>query len=67
MRESFENAIVSLAAIGGSTNAVVHLLAIAGRIGVPLSLADFDVIGSRAPFLLNLQPSGKYLMEVRWL
>jgi dihydroxy-acid dehydratase len=51
------------AAIGGSTNAVIHLLAIAGRIGVPLKLEDWDKIGSELPCLLNLQPSGKYLME----
>ena len=62
-KASFENAIVALAAIGGSTNAVVHLLAIAGRLGVDLTLDDFDVIGSRIPLLVNLQPSGKYLME----
>lgn len=62
-KESFENAIIVLAAIGGSTNAVVHLLAIAGRLGVELSLDDFDRIGSRIPLLVNLQPSGKYLME----
>ena len=62
-KESFENAIIVLAAIGGSTNAVVHLLAIAGRLGVELSLDDFDRIGSRIPLLVNLQPSGTYLME----
>ena len=62
-RASFENAIVALAAIGGSTNAVVHLLAIAGRLGVDLTLDDFDHIGSQIPLLVNLQPSGKYLME----
>ncbi|MFM8405431.1 MAG: dihydroxy-acid dehydratase, partial [Actinomycetota bacterium] len=62
-RDSFENAILALAAVGGSTNAVIHLLAIAGRLGVPLDLADFDRIGSRIPLLANLQPSGKYLME----
>ena len=62
-KASFENAIVALAAIGGSTNAVVHLLAIAGRLGVDLCLDDFDFIGSRIPLLVNLQPSGKYLME----
>lgn len=62
-RASFENAIVALAAVGGSTNAVVHLLAIAGRLGVTLSLEDFDHIGSHIPLLVNLQPSGKYLME----
>lgn len=63
IKESFENAIIVLAAIGGSTNAVVHLLAIAGRLGVKLSLDDFDRVGSRIPLLVNLQPSGKYLME----
>ncbi|MFN2461428.1 MAG: IlvD/Edd family dehydratase [Candidatus Velthaea sp.] len=62
-REAFENAIRVTAAIGGSTNAVVHLLAIAGRAGVPLSLEDFDRIGHGVPLLVNLQPSGKYLME----
>ena len=60
---SFRNAIVALAALGGSTNAVVHLLAIAGRLGVPLTLQDFDRIGSDVPLLVNLQPSGTYLME----
>jgi dihydroxy-acid dehydratase len=62
-KASFENAILTLASIGGSTNAVVHLLAIAGRLGVTLTLDDFDRIGSRTPLLVNLQPSGKYLME----
>jgi dihydroxy-acid dehydratase len=62
-REAFENAIRTLAAIGGSTNAVIHLIAIAGRIGVPLSVDDFDRLGSELPCLVNLQPSGKYLME----
>ncbi|MFM8350215.1 MAG: dihydroxy-acid dehydratase [Actinomycetales bacterium] len=60
---SFRNAIVALAAVGGSTNAVLHLLAIAGRAGVPLSLADFDSIGAGVPLLANLQPAGQYLME----
>jgi len=60
---SFENAIITLASIGGSTNAVVHLLAIAGRLGVDLTLDDFDRVGSRIPLLVNLQPAGKYLME----
>ncbi|HEY1484695.1 MAG TPA: dihydroxy-acid dehydratase, partial [Micromonosporaceae bacterium] len=60
---SFRNAIVALAAIGGSTNAVVHLLAIAGRLGVPLSLSDFDRIGSGVPLLVDLQPAGRHLME----
>ena len=62
-REAFENAIRTLAAIGGSTNAVIHLIAIAGRIGVPLSVDDFDVLASELPCLVNLQPSGQYLME----
>ncbi|GAB3246931.1 IlvD/Edd family dehydratase [Chitinimonas naiadis] len=62
-REAFENAIRINAAIGGSTNAVVHLLAIAGRMGIPLDLADFDRLGAEIPCLVNLQPSGKYLME----
>jgi dihydroxy-acid dehydratase len=60
---SFRNAIVALAALGGSTNAVVHLLAIAGRLGVPLTLDDFDRIGADVPLLVDLQPAGKYLME----
>jgi len=60
---SFHNAIVALAATGGSTNAVVHLLAIAGRLGVPLTLADFDRVGAGVPMLVDLQPSGRYLME----
>ncbi|MFL6125629.1 dihydroxy-acid dehydratase [Actinophytocola sp.] len=62
-RESFLNAIVALAAIGGSTNAVVHLLAIAGRVGVDLSLDDFDRTGSGVPLLVDLQPAGKHLMD----
>jgi dihydroxy-acid dehydratase len=62
-REAFENAIRTLAAIGGSTNAVVHLLAIAGRIGVPLSLADFDRLGRDVHCLVDLMPSGRFLME----
>jgi dihydroxy-acid dehydratase len=60
---AFRNAIVALGAIGGSTNAVVHLLAIAGRAGVELTLEDFDEIGSRLPLLVNLQPAGAHLME----
>ncbi|NDA61278.1 MAG: dihydroxy-acid dehydratase [Chitinophagia bacterium] len=62
-RKAFENAIVVNAGIGGSTNFIIHLLAIAGRMGVPLELDDFDVIGSHIPLLANLKPSGKYLME----
>src|ERR1700749_5068164 len=60
---SFHNAIVALAALGGSTNAVVHLLAIAGRLDIPLTLDDFDRIGSEVPLLVNLQPAGQFLME----
>ncbi|MCX6264438.1 MAG: dihydroxy-acid dehydratase [Bacteroidetes bacterium] len=62
-REAFENAIMVNAGVGGSTNLIIHLLAIAGRIGVPLTLDDFDKIGSAIPLLANLKPSGKYLME----
>ncbi|WP_028645526.1 IlvD/Edd family dehydratase [Nocardioides sp. URHA0020] len=62
-RGSFLNAIVALAAVGGSTNAVVHLLAIAGRLGVELTQDDFDRTGADVPLLVNLQPAGQYLME----
>jgi dihydroxy-acid dehydratase len=61
-RESFENAILANAAVGGSTNAVIHLLAIAGRVGIDLSLSDFE-LGGEIPLLVNCMPSGKYLME----
>ena len=62
-KASFHNAIVALAAIGGSTNAVVHLLAIAGRLGIDLTIDDFDRIGADVPLLVNLQPAGRYLMD----
>ncbi|MSV87084.1 MAG: dihydroxy-acid dehydratase, partial [Actinobacteria bacterium] len=62
-KASFINAIITLAGIGGSTNAVVHLLAIAGRLGVDLTLDDFDKYGAHIPLLVNLQPAGTYLME----
>jgi L-arabonate dehydrase len=62
-RAAFENAIITNAGLGGSTNAVVHLLAIAGRLGVPLTLADWDRLGRDVPCLANLVPSGRYLME----
>jgi len=62
-RAAFENAIRVVGAIGGSTNAVIHLLAIAGRLGVELSLDDWDRLGRGVPCLVNLMPSGKYLME----
>ncbi len=62
-REAFENAIKVNAAVGGSSNFIIHLLAIAGRIGIDLKLEDFDELGSRIPLLVNLMPSGKFLME----
>lgn len=62
-RASFENALRVHAAIGGSTNAVVHLLALAGRLGIPLTLEDFDVLSRDVPLLVDLQPSGRFLME----
>lgn len=62
-RQAFENAIKVNAAVGGSTNFIIHLTAIAGRVGVELNLEDFDRLGSHVPLLLNLMPSGKYLME----
>ena len=62
-KEAFENAIMVNGAIGGSTNAVVHLLAVAGRLGVPLSLDDWDRLGRSMPCIVNLMPSGEYLME----
>ncbi len=62
-RAAFENAIRANGAIGGSTNAVIHLLAVAGRIGVDLTLDDWDRLGRDVPTIVNLMPSGKYLME----
>ena len=62
-REAFENAIMANSAVGGSSNFVIHMMAIAGRIGVQLDLDDFDKLGSQIPLLLNLMPSGQYLME----
>ena len=62
-RKAFENAIRTLAAIGGSTNAVIHLIAIAGRLGVKLTIDDFEQLASEMPCLLDIQPSGKHLME----
>jgi dihydroxy-acid dehydratase len=61
--EAFEDAVATVLALGGSTNAVIHLIAMAGRCGVPLSLDDFDEISRRVPVLANVRPSGKYLME----
>jgi dihydroxy-acid dehydratase len=60
---AFDNAIRALMALGGSTNAVIHLLALAGRVGVPLTLKRFDELSRTTPFLVNLRPSGKHLME----
>jgi L-arabonate dehydrase len=62
-REAMENAIIVSAAVGGSTNLVIHLLAIAGRIGVKLTLEDFDTLSRGVPLLANLKPSGEFLME----
>jgi Dihydroxyacid dehydratase/phosphogluconate dehydratase len=62
-REAFENAITVSMALGGSTNAIIHLLAIAGRLGVTLTLDDFDRISRRTPWLVNVRPSGEFLME----
>ena len=62
-REAFENAILVHTAVGGSTNAVIHLLALAGRCGVDLQLSDFDILSREIPLLANLLPSGDYLME----
>jgi L-arabonate dehydrase len=61
--DAFDNAIRTDMAIGGSTNAIIHLVAIAGRVGVSLPLARFDELSQTTPFLLNVRPSGKYLME----
>ena len=62
-RQAFENSIIVNAAVGGSTNLIIHLLAIAGRIGIELNLEDFDKLGHTIPLLVNLMPSGRYLME----
>lgn len=63
VRKAFENAIKVNAAIGGSTNFVIHLLAIAGRIGVPLDIDEFDFLSAKTPLIANLQPSGQFFME----
>lgn len=62
-RQAFENAIRVNGAVGGSTNAVIHLLAIAGRVGVPLSLDDWDRLGRDVPTIVDLMPSGRFMME----
>ena len=66
-REAFENAITVITALGGSTNAVLHLIAIAKAIGVPLSIDDFQRIGDKTPLLADLKPSGRYVMEDLYL
>src|SRR5207244_13160213 len=60
-RQAFENAIAGVAATGGSTNAVLHLLAIAREVGVPLSIDDFDIVSSRTPILADLKPGGRFV------
>ena len=62
-RAAFENAMVIVMALGGSTNAVLHLIAMARACGVPLSLDDFQAASDRTPFIADLKPSGKYVME----
>ena len=62
-REAFEDAVATVLALGGSTNAFIHLIAMAGRAGVDLTLDDFDAISRRVPWLANIRPSGTYLME----
>ena len=62
-REAFEDAAATVLALGGSTNSLIHLIAMAGRAGVQLTLDDFDAISRRVPWLANIRPSGKYLME----
>jgi dihydroxy-acid dehydratase len=65
-RASFENGLVTYMALGGSTNAAVHLIALARRAGIPLALSDMDAVGRRIPVLANLYPSGEYLMDDFW-
>lgn len=62
-RKSFENAIVLTMALGGSTNAVLHLIAMARAVGITLTLDDFQEVSNRIPFIADLKPSGKYVME----
>jgi dihydroxy-acid dehydratase len=62
-REAFEDAVAAVLALGGSTNALIHLIAMAGRVGVPLTLEDFDRVGERTPVLADVRPVGRYLME----
>src|SRR5262249_56097067 len=60
---AFENAVTTAMALGGSTNAIIHLVAMAGRAGVTLDLDRFDALSRRTPFIANIRPSGKFLME----
>src|SRR5437660_2054569 len=60
---AFENAVTAAMALGGSTNAIIHLIAMAGRAGAELDLDRFDALSRRTPFLANIRPSGQYLME----
>ena len=62
-RKAFENAITVVMALGGSTNAVLHLLAMAHAVDIPLTLDDFQTISDNTPFIADLKPSGKYVME----
>lgn len=62
-KQAFENAITVVMALGGSTNAVLHLLAMAHSVDVPLSIDDFQTISDKTPFIADLKPSGKYVME----
>lgn len=62
-KKTFENAIRALAAVGGSTNVIIHLIAIAGRLGIDLSLKDFDDLSRTTPFLANIRPAGTYQMQ----
>src|SRR5262249_48735992 len=62
-REAFEDAVAAVLALGGSTNAVIHLIAMAGRCGTGLTLDDFDATSRRIPVLANIRPTGAYLME----
>ena len=62
-REAFGNAMVVVIALGGSTNAVLHLIAMARSVGVALSLDDFQAVSDRTPFIADLNPSGKFVQE----
>merc|ERR1719310_2284616 len=62
-REAFENAMVLIMATGGSTNAVLHIIAVAKAVGITITLDDFQATSNRIPFIADLKPSGKYVME----